>query len=76
MDCEIGKPASVRSSVAAWPSFLGTSAAAEEVDHYLRVLNAKELVDHITTAADVDRIKPDPDLVKQPLTERASRLPP
>jgi HAD superfamily hydrolase (TIGR01549 family) len=42
---------------------LGSSAAAEEVDHYLRLLDATELVDHVTTAADVDRTKPDPDLI-------------
>jgi HAD superfamily hydrolase (TIGR01549 family) len=43
---------------------LGSSAAAEEVDHYLRLLDATELVDHVTTAADVDRTKPDPDLIQ------------
>jgi HAD superfamily hydrolase (TIGR01509 family) len=49
---------------------LGSSAGAEEVDHYLRLLDATELVDHVTTAADVDRTKPDPDLI-QTAIERA-----
>jgi phosphoglycolate phosphatase-like HAD superfamily hydrolase len=43
---------------------LGSSAAAEEVDHYLGLLEARELVDHVTTAADVDRTKPDPSLIE------------
>ena len=42
---------------------LGSSAAGEEVDHYVKLLDATELVDHATTAADVDRTKPDPDLI-------------
>jgi len=43
---------------------LGSSASAEEVDHYLDLLDATALVDHVTTAADVDRTKPDPDLIQ------------
>ena len=56
---------------------LGSSAAAEEVDHYLRLLDATELVDHVTTAADVDRTKPDPDLIQTAIPTRpAFRLSP
>jgi HAD superfamily hydrolase (TIGR01549 family) len=43
---------------------LGSSAGEEEVDHYLALLEAKDLVDHVTTSADVDRTKPDPDLLQ------------
>jgi len=42
---------------------LASSAKAEEVDHYLNLLDARELVDAWTTSADVERTKPEPDLV-------------
>jgi HAD superfamily hydrolase (TIGR01509 family) len=42
---------------------LASSAKAEEVDHYLDLLDARELVEAWTTAADVEHTKPDPDLV-------------
>ncbi|MDX6625045.1 MAG: hypothetical protein QOE56_34 [Solirubrobacterales bacterium] len=51
---------------------LASSAKAEEVDHYLDLLEARELVDGWTTAADVERTKPDPDLVNAAL-EKAGR---
>jgi HAD superfamily hydrolase (TIGR01509 family) len=41
---------------------LASSAKREEVEHYLDLLDARELVGW-TTAADVARTKPDPDLV-------------
>jgi HAD superfamily hydrolase (TIGR01509 family) len=43
---------------------LGSSAAAAEVDHYVGLLDAADLVDHVTTSEDVDRTKPDPDLIR------------
>src|SRR3954447_19854989 len=43
---------------------LASSAKAEEVEHYLDLLGARDLVDAWTTSADVDRTKPDPDVVK------------
>jgi HAD superfamily hydrolase (TIGR01509 family) len=43
---------------------LASSAKAEEVDHYLDLLDARELVDGWTTAADVERTKPEPDLIQ------------
>jgi HAD superfamily hydrolase (TIGR01549 family) len=49
---------------------LASSAKAEEVDHYLDLLGARELVHGWTTAADVERTKPHPDLVEVAL-ERA-----
>jgi HAD superfamily hydrolase (TIGR01549 family) len=42
---------------------LASSAKSDEVDHYLDLLDARELVDGWTTSADVDRTKPHPDLV-------------
>jgi HAD superfamily hydrolase (TIGR01509 family) len=42
---------------------LASSAKAQEVDHYLDLLDARELVDGWTTSADVKRTKPEPDLV-------------
>jgi HAD superfamily hydrolase (TIGR01509 family) len=43
---------------------LSSSAKAEEVEHYLDLLGARELVDGWTTAADVEQTKPEPDLVE------------
>ena len=42
---------------------LASSAKSEEVDHYLDLLDARDLVDGWTTSADVERTKPHPDLV-------------
>lgn len=42
---------------------LASSAKAAEVEHYLNLLEARELVHGWTTAADVERTKPHPDLV-------------
>jgi HAD superfamily hydrolase (TIGR01549 family) len=46
---------------------LASSAKQEEVDHYLDLLDARELVDGWTTSADVESTKPDPDLVNAAL---------
>jgi phosphoglycolate phosphatase-like HAD superfamily hydrolase len=43
---------------------LASSAAAEEVDRYLDLLEAGDIVDGWTTSADVDATKPEPDLVE------------
>src|SRR5436190_7816347 len=42
---------------------LASSAKRHEVEHYLDLLDAREIVDGWTTAADVERTKPHPDLV-------------
>jgi HAD superfamily hydrolase (TIGR01549 family) len=42
---------------------LASSAKEQEVDHYLDLLDAHELVDGWTTSADVENTKPEPDLV-------------
>jgi HAD superfamily hydrolase (TIGR01509 family) len=43
---------------------LASSAKEDEVDHYLDLLDARELADDWTTSADVEATKPEPDLVK------------
>ena len=43
---------------------LASSAKADEVDHYLDLLDARELADDWTTSADVSATKPEPDLVQ------------
>jgi HAD superfamily hydrolase (TIGR01509 family) len=45
------------------PVVLASSAKAEEIDHYLDLLDARELADDWTTSADVESTKPHPDLV-------------
>jgi HAD superfamily hydrolase (TIGR01549 family) len=45
------------------PVVLASSAKADEVDHYLDLLDARELADGWTTSADVEATKPAPDLV-------------
>jgi HAD superfamily hydrolase (TIGR01549 family) len=42
---------------------LASSAKQNEVDHYLDLLDARELADGWTTSADVEATKPEPDLV-------------
>jgi HAD superfamily hydrolase (TIGR01509 family) len=42
---------------------LASSAKEDEVDHYLDLLDARELADAWTTSADVEATKPAPDLV-------------
>ena len=42
---------------------LASSAKAEEVDHYLDLLDARRSVDGWTSSADVEATKPEPDLV-------------
>jgi HAD superfamily hydrolase (TIGR01509 family) len=42
---------------------LASSAKANELDHYLDLLDARELADDWTSADDVEHTKPEPDLV-------------
>jgi HAD superfamily hydrolase (TIGR01509 family) len=46
-----------------WSVVLASSAKQDEVDHYLDLLDARDLVDGWTTSADVEATKPEPDLV-------------
>jgi HAD superfamily hydrolase (TIGR01549 family) len=43
---------------------LASSAKEDEVDHYLDLLEARDLADGWTTSGDVDATKPQPDLVQ------------
>ena len=42
---------------------LASSAKPDEVEHYLDLLDARELADDWTDSGDVERTKPEPDLV-------------
>jgi HAD superfamily hydrolase (TIGR01509 family) len=46
---------------------LASSAKEDEVDHYLDLLDARDLADAWTTSADVEATKPAPDLVNSAL---------
>jgi HAD superfamily hydrolase (TIGR01509 family) len=46
---------------------LASSAKEDEVNHYLDLLDARELADDWTTSADVEATKPEPDLVRAAL---------
>jgi HAD superfamily hydrolase (TIGR01549 family) len=43
---------------------LASSAKPDEVEHYLDLLDARDLADDWTTSGDVDSTKPEPDLVR------------
>jgi HAD superfamily hydrolase (TIGR01549 family) len=51
---------------------MASSAKPEEVDHYLDLLDARELADDWTTSGDVEATKPAPDLVETAL-DKAGR---
>jgi HAD superfamily hydrolase (TIGR01549 family) len=46
---------------------LASSAKPDEVDHYLDLLDARDLADAWTTSGDVEQTKPNPDLVHSAL---------
>jgi HAD superfamily hydrolase (TIGR01549 family) len=52
---------------------LASSAKAQEVDHYLDLLDARDLADGWTTSADVEATKPEPDLVVAALEKAGDR---
>ena len=54
------------------PVVLASSAKPEEVEHYLDLLDARELADGWTTSGDVERTKPDPDLVQAAIEKAGS----
>lgn len=43
---------------------LASSAKQEEIEHYIDLLDARELADDWTSSADVEKTKPNPDLVQ------------
>jgi HAD superfamily hydrolase (TIGR01509 family) len=48
---------------------LASSAKEDEVEHYLDLLDVRELADHWTHSADVEETKPAPDLVESALAK-------
>jgi len=52
---------------------LASSAKTEEVDHYLDLLDAREIADDWTESSDVEATKPDPDLVEAALAKSGTR---
>jgi HAD superfamily hydrolase (TIGR01509 family) len=46
---------------------LASSATEPEVERYIELLDVRELIDGYTTSADVERTKPEPDLVQTAL---------
>ena len=48
---------------------LASSAKADEVEHYVDLLSARNIADAWTTSADVEETKPQPDLVNSALTK-------
>jgi HAD superfamily hydrolase (TIGR01509 family) len=49
------------------PVVLASSAKEQEIEHYLDLLGAREIVDAWTSSADVEKTKPEPDLVQTAL---------
>ena len=54
------------------PVVLASSAKPDEVEHYLDLLAARELVDGWTTSGDVEATKPEPDLVQAAVDKAGS----
>jgi len=52
---------------------LASSAKQDEVEHYLDLLDAQEVVAGWTTSADVEETKPEPDLVEAALEKAGTR---
>ena len=52
---------------------LASSAKADELDHYLDLLDARDLLDGWTTSADVSATKPAPDLIQAALDKAGGR---
>jgi HAD superfamily hydrolase (TIGR01549 family) len=48
---------------------LASSAKEWEVEHYIELLEAEEIIDAYTTSADVESTKPEPDLIKAALAK-------
>jgi HAD superfamily hydrolase (TIGR01549 family) len=55
------------------PVVLASSAKSDEVDHYLDLLEARDVVTGWTTSADVEQTKPEPDLVEAGLEKAGTR---
>jgi beta-phosphoglucomutase-like phosphatase (HAD superfamily) len=55
------------------PIVLASSAKDREIDHYMDVLDARDLIVGWTTSADVENTKPEPDVVTGRWRRRAAR---
>jgi HAD superfamily hydrolase (TIGR01549 family) len=51
---------------------LASSAKEQEVEHYLDLLDARDLADDATSSADVEATKPEPDLVQAAIEKAGS----
>ena len=51
---------------------LASSAKEEDAEHYIELLDARELLEAYTTSADVEPTKPEPDLVVAAMRRWAS----
>jgi HAD superfamily hydrolase (TIGR01549 family) len=51
---------------------LASSAKEDEVEHYLDLLDARDLADDSTSSADVENTKPEPDLVQAAIEKAGS----
>jgi HAD superfamily hydrolase (TIGR01549 family) len=54
---------------AGWRTVLATSGAPEHTDYYIDLLDARDLLDGWTTAADVEVTKPSPDVIQAALAK-------
>ena len=54
---------------------LASSAKEDEVDHYLDLLDARDLINDWTTSTDVEATKPEPDLVNAALQKAGTEDP-
>lgn len=54
------------------PIVLASSAKDQEIDHYMDVLDARDLIAGWTTSADVENTKPEPDVVKAAMAKAGS----
>jgi HAD superfamily hydrolase (TIGR01549 family) len=52
---------------------LASSAKANELDHYLDLLDVRDVVDAWTSSADVEKTKPEPDLVNAALEKAGTK---
>lgn len=52
---------------------LASSAKQEEVDHYLELLDCRDLIEGWTTSADVESTKPEPDLIEAALAKAGTK---
>jgi HAD superfamily hydrolase (TIGR01509 family) len=52
---------------------LASSAKSNEADHYIELLGVRDLADDWTTSADVEKTKPEPDLVQAALDKAGTK---